>query len=231
MEDSIIKKIRGLLDKAASTDSLPEREAFMTKAQELLAKYNIEMSKVQTFEVEGVTEIHQRYEADWEKKLVFVIAKHNFCKALSDSRNGVMMIFGKKSNIEVVQYMYNFFRSSLLSLSLSSYTSFLNEKSELAGVEVNPNSKYRTKWLFDYYMGGAFGIEAKMKEKVEEMGTYGLILIGGKEIQNYIDSRYTVGRSRGRAVEYGKGFDKGFSDGKNIQLGQAISSSSIKQIK
>ncbi len=45
-EDKIIARIRGLLAKAESTDSLDEQAALIAKAQELQAKHAIDAAKL-----------------------------------------------------------------------------------------------------------------------------------------------------------------------------------------
>ena len=140
-QDSILKKIKALIDKAASSrncaGSIAESEAFMKKAQELLLKYNLDTEKVTSYEQvkkEGIEEEKISYQEDWEINLLSGIAIANFCNivvhpnrlGLNLVRGGKISCIGKPSNVNVCLYLFSFFRNAILGLSIKGYSDFLD---------------------------------------------------------------------------------------------------------
>ncbi len=219
----IIETIKKLIEKAQKTDSIQESETFMLKAQELLAKYNLDMSHVERLEIEeGITEAIQKFEEQWERDLMTGIGANNFCKVYGCPEG--LRIIGNASNIEVTLFLYSFFRTRLSELSIPAYFRFLGEKSDLLGFKLEPTKKFKNQFLLDYYKGGVDGIKSKMNEKKIEMskqeGMSGLIRLTGIEIEKYVNERYRVRTTsrRDSGSSSGVGYGRGFADGSSINV-------------
>lgn len=123
--EKILELIRKLLALSTSSNE-NEAAAAAAKAQELLLKYNLEMSHVQSKEDDGVT--RQNFETPyfdgWLSFLMNSIASTHMCSVVQGKgwkngyRNGAAFIpgkevrefyiFGKAANIEVVEYLYEY---------------------------------------------------------------------------------------------------------------------------
>ncbi len=119
MEDKarIIELIQKCL---ALSKSSNEHEAALalSKAQELLAKYNLDMAQV---EVDGkpadetvvdCEEVDQR----WQATLVWAIAQGNFCHTVFDPRRNRIHIFGRSANVAAVRVMWQWVLPQVINL-------------------------------------------------------------------------------------------------------------------
>lgn len=95
-ENSLLKKIKALYEKAQSSQELgnvEEANAFMKKVEELILKHNLDLSKIKEFsEVEDIYHNEEReegieyykketlQEGKWEQDLISIICQYNFCK-------------------------------------------------------------------------------------------------------------------------------------------------------
>jgi hypothetical protein len=115
-EDKIIARIRGLLAKAESTDSLDEQAALIAKAQELQAKHDIDAAKLQAAggaPTEEVTTVHievarpRQHGGKALMSLVFALARCNGAVAVSHERAGIRAtVIGFPSEVRAVEMLF-----------------------------------------------------------------------------------------------------------------------------
>jgi hypothetical protein len=244
-ETSILKKIKALMDKAASTDSIAEKESFMLGAQKLLQKYNLDMSEVQTFQSDDrkVMEDIISYSDDWERNLMSAIARNNFCRILLNTYDLQIIVIGKTDNVGVCIYIFNFFRSALLELSVKAYLGFLESLNDGLKKKVKiPEKKLnalKEKYIHDYLYGGVDGVKDKLElqkktAEIENANLRGLMVTNEREISVYVDEKY--GRFLGRARQSNKGnqssgaYSQGRKDGFGISQGNTALNSGTKRI-
>lgn len=159
-DESIIKRIQHLLNLGNKATNEHEAALAMSKAQELLAKYNLDMAVIEATAVEGgvepVKEKRERTKIDrsamykWQRDLCKAICEANFCwywtvDGLEDEErvsNGRSyrhkvkrhLILGKESNVIAVTYMYGWLADTIE--SLLPYTGSLrNSKSAISWKE------------------------------------------------------------------------------------------------
>lgn len=234
VNESLLKKIKALIDKANSTDSLPEREAFMLGAQRLLQQHNLDIIHVENFGAKDISvkEDSFKYSDKWETSLLHVIAINNFCQSVSDPSIKYVNVIGSAGNIQVVIYLYQFFRNTLLELSIKSYDSMLQDMKNQHGIDVKKIPGYKDQqkqYLSDYMIGGVHGISAKMSEQKDtEMrnnsNLQALVRVHDSAVEDYMKDKYPNLR-KGRSVAVntkGSGYNNGYRDGHGISPNSAI---------
>jgi len=113
--DSILARIKKLQALTTERGATPEEAATAAaKAQALLFEYNLSQCDVDTKEqagpdpygrVETTLEGANRNTVTWRRTLLYTIAKHNFCTAITVPNQTKMIIIGKRSNVETVLYL------------------------------------------------------------------------------------------------------------------------------
>ena len=113
--ERLIGRIRKLQALNEGRGATPEEAAgAAAKVQAMLFEHNLSLSDVATGEPEeaepyGKTDYElgaNRNTVQWKRTLLYGIAKTNFCMAVTQSGKTTMTLIGKKSNIEVVVYLY-----------------------------------------------------------------------------------------------------------------------------
>ena len=229
-QESILKKIKGLMDKANSTDSMAEKETFMMKAQELLLKYNLDSEKVTSYEQvkkEGIEEEKISYQEEWEINLLSGICRNNFCRIVIHPSAQKISCIGKPSNVNVCLYLFSFFRNAILELSIKAYTAFLNEVNEDGDVRLPKNHKM--KYLTSYIAGAVDGVTSKMSSQMriaKNNSDVGLMVINSdKELEKYFEVHYPrLGSFRGSraGTVNANGYGRGHADGSNLNASKGI---------
>jgi hypothetical protein len=115
-EDKVIARIRGLLAKAESTDSLDEQAALIAKAQELQAKHDIDAAKLQAAggaPAEEVTTIRLDVARPRQSggkalmRLVFTLAACNGAVAVAHESAGITAtVIGFPSKVRAVEMLF-----------------------------------------------------------------------------------------------------------------------------
>lgn len=229
---SILDKIKKLIDKAKSTDSIEESETFMMKAQSMLQEYNISVEQIESHSVVSEkTAIEEKfipYGENFELKLAQFICNNNFCNLINHPQESRFSIIGKTCNAEVVVYLYTFFRRTLMSLSIPAYNVFLGEKKkevEAMGIpfdKLSGKSAMQNKFMQDFLMGGVYGVNQKMKEQKQKAieaspKLTDIVIANDMAVSKYIEQKYknlhygrakkmnfsTDGFKRGQAAGYG----------------------------
>ena len=211
----MIEKIKALLAKAQSTDSQPEREAFMAKANELLIKYNIDMASVR--DVKDKSDIQSviiRYTEKWELALLSTIARNNLCQLVIMAGTGEVDCMGKATNLDVTVFMFEFYRNSILELSLKAFFAMVQKVKELTGVNM---SGKKNQFIESYYVGAVDGVK-EVLNKVAENNKAGLMLIDKTAVTKFKHSKYTnLGTiNTGVKAKTMSGYRQGFNDGRGI---------------
>ena len=113
--NAILTKIKKLQAMTTERGATPEEAASAAaKAQSLLFEYNLSQSDVDTREqagpdpygkVDTILEGANRNTVQWRRSLLYVIAKHNFCTAVTLPNTTKMSVVGKRSNVETVLYL------------------------------------------------------------------------------------------------------------------------------
>lgn len=113
MDEALLNRVRNLLAKAQSTEFEAEQDAFIAKAQELMAKHNIEEAMFADAKGDRgkATSIRIKVEAPYasaKSSLLGVIAETNNCQAVqTTSGTGyVVTVFGFETELDTVNELF-----------------------------------------------------------------------------------------------------------------------------
>lgn len=251
MSNTILEKIKKLLDKSQSTDSKEEADAFMVKAQKLIQEHNVGIEYIENidYEKDKIQEVKLDWNDKWEADLFYIIAENNLCSSFKLHGQSKSAIVGKKANIEICIYMYHFYKNAILNLSVKEYDNYLKEKKEFMkqnGVDVDllPDELIKKsigdKFILDFTDGCVTGISIKFKEGKREFQEQlksqnnktgmELILANDKEIEEYIDKNYGKLRSVSsrRKLKNPNAYYTGIERGKGINYNAGVGNSNYK---
>lgn len=117
MEDKILNKIKKLLrhsESAKQLDSIEEAQTFLKKALSLATQHNLNIDSIDLEHNEdsiissgkgSVNYGQVKSDGTWDRELIIVLARHNFCDYVFNSYSKTGSLIGQSSNIEVVQYL------------------------------------------------------------------------------------------------------------------------------
>lgn len=233
-QDSIIKKIKGLIEKAKSTDSIHESEALMLKAQEMLQKHNLEESQLIVKEKkQGLISIKIPFSEDFERIIISAISRNNFCQCIGLPYEKCMDIIGLENNVDSVVLLYGFYKGKVQQLSISSYEQKIQEVKDKytkfgipfteKDLKAQFTAKDRNSFYRDYLLGCAHGISSKLREQKqkaisENSNLMALVKTNDTALEFYVSVKYPnlVTKRIGGKTKDSAAYNKGYSDGRNI---------------
>lgn len=137
-EEKIIEKIKNLFDLAGNNPNENEAMAAALKAQELMAKYNINASQINTESADNEI-FHARFEDSskhemkkWKARLCQVIAR-NFCCEVYFSGSAVVF-YGYKKDAEIALETFGFLYKAGNKLAVKYYNKCKKEFKDTKGV-------------------------------------------------------------------------------------------------
>ena len=205
-EQTMMVKIKALLDKANSTDSQAEKDAFMMKAQELIQKHSLDITKVMAvkggrnstgFLEEDIIEERVRYEENWDRELMKNVAVGNMCKVIYNSGQSQIYIIGCESNAKSVCLLIDFYKKGIMNLAVADAKRkrirdimTLGQRSKLDR-EIKRMDKEEKENIADYLGGAVEGLKDALENKVRlfkdesfgENSSTGLMITGRSIIQ------------------------------------------------
>lgn len=113
--DKILNRVRGLLDKAASTDSEHEAQALRGKAMEMMTVYGIEQAMLEATgqkKRDEIITVRVEYQNPYSREkhtLLHVIAKAFHCRAIGNTSGKSVLyadLIGHASDVERVEFLY-----------------------------------------------------------------------------------------------------------------------------
>ena len=116
------QKLFAQAESAKEIGNLEEAAAFAAKIQELLQQHNLSMSDVENHQHSDAKPISEqklsygstKSDGTWEIDLMSAVCQYNWCDYIWYNRTQVHLIIGKEENVEVVKYLYNFIRHTLV---------------------------------------------------------------------------------------------------------------------
>lgn len=113
-EEKIIQTIRKILELSKNNPSEEEAKSAALKAQELLAKYHIDMKEVESIDidtVESIEEVRVNLQSKkWKYKLANIVANNFRCKHFYIGK-GTLVFYGHKTDADIAaetfKYLFN----------------------------------------------------------------------------------------------------------------------------
>lgn len=210
MEQEIVKKIKKLLA-LSSSDNTHEAESAMLKAQELLAKHNLQLSEIEEHKIrnaiEDVTNITFT-KAKWKGRLAKIIASNFRCEMYYKTyRNHKVTFLGLEEDVVICKVMTEY-AIECIKKETNKIAKIYRERGDSAkGIEN------------DFALGFIGGLSKKFEEQKQKNQEWGLVLIIPKEVQEAYDTIKFTGKGvkpptyKGfkdvyfRGVEAGENFD------------------------
>jgi len=185
----IIEKITALIKKAESAQeigSLNEANIFMAKAQELIAKYNVDKSKLGA-KNESLYAFSEEVKAtpgepQWERQLAAVIGHYSFCNVLRNREwkkkryvTQTIQFVGDGQNVQCCVFLFNFVRTQILSLSRKHWHSVSGDYPQ----------KSRQKIIRYFLIGAVAGLQEKLSDKATDQSN-AIVKSESKNISKWI---------------------------------------------
>lgn len=219
---SKLEKLLRLQEGAQKIGSLEEAANAATKIQTLLLKYNLEMADISVKDDSGPNFTHDdlnlanlgrvKTSGSWMETLANVIAINNLCRAVF--AKPIIMIFGKSENIKVVNSLITSLVYRLKDMSKQSFKEYYGPEK-------------RNTYFRGYLMGAVQGIAIKLKENKEEQQRLDanittLVVQTEKLVAQHMKDHFgdRLRPSRNRRMISQDGADKGFMDGKQMDINQ-----------
>lgn len=230
-DESIIAKIHKLLALATS-DNENEAALAAAKAQTLLLEYNVSQEELEEFSTvknEKVIEIRTKGKTKsriaWRGKLAGVIAKANLCRLILTDGSGLIWI-GKKTNLEVAQYIYDTVSQDLERIASKEWK------------QVEHTLSHGKTWKNNFYFGAIQTISERLNSNLialkEVPSATALIVRNDIELKDFEKihypflyhvyqgarqsdrSAFEAGKSAGRSIQFGRGVGSGGSLGPKL---------------
>jgi hypothetical protein len=221
-----LKKLLTFKEDAEKRDSQAELENVTARIQEVLFKYNIELSSLNFKEEPQINQYTMKFDISkteglWVYKLSHVIAEHNLCSSISNSQYHLVYIIGKPVNVEIVQYTIESLISRIKIMSKIAYKEYIGPEKKNA-------------FLRGYYMGVVVGIKCKLDtefEKLKKDSQINALVLSNKDaIKVYENKMYPDAKVKKlRELSAEDGFYKGVIDGNNISINKGLNSNNLGQ--
>lgn len=227
--DRIFKILKDLLLITQHKSSTPgEIENASMKVQEMLLKYNLSLSDVQSrgekksvgeklFDLAGK---QGRHDSDWVCSLVNVLAKNNLCRALYFPQHKRMSVIGQDHNVEIVLYLTD------------QLIPRINQACKDAWVTYQPagGDEKRNTFRRGFLKGCVAGIASKLQQQKERMeqennNILALVRVSSTAVNEYVDKKYSLAKPNKNSGKLRKSSDSkflGFQAGQNMQINKGV---------
>ena len=216
-DEKIIEKIKNLLDLANNNPSENEAIAAALKAQELMAKYDIEIAEVEGREVdeEIVKEYIQfkentGYCIKWRFQLASIIADNFKVKTFRNNKKTVVF-YGFKSDVMIATSVFNYLFEAGNKLSCKYYYQCQRENRPTRGV------------MNTYLMGFMRGLEDVLAKQCTA-----LMIVVPKKVQDSYDEYSKNFKTFNAGISYSgdpEAYNQGREDGRNAANSRSIEQS------
>lgn len=176
-KEKIINTIKKHLAKAKDTagTTIPEAQAAMLKAQEMMAKHKISELEVQGQATKPTNVIEVRISDEsrmwWKHNLANLIAKNFRCmllRAVTDSAKGLhyFTLFGQEEDVEVAKEVYEYTENAVNLMSKRYRTKLRKQGCSIDGVRD------------DYIRGFIAGLTDKFEDQADDNPSWALVMVG-----------------------------------------------------
>lgn len=173
-ELKVVERVRKLLALAGNNPSEKEAQAAMLKAQELMAQYDIDESKLKTgLDIEYVTlaATHANNEG-FRSTLAVIIAKNFKCKAFL--RGNIIHFYGRKVDCEICVQVFNYAYKYCKNRGISLRNQYRNE------------GRYHKGVANSYFAGFMMGLKESF-----EVQSVALMVIVPQDVLDTFDKTYS----------------------------------------
>lgn len=231
-QKDVLRKIKNLLAKAESTDSIHEAETFTMNANRLLVEYNLSIEDIEFKEDSAITDFHlnnktvrPHTEGKWVIHLYCIISKFNFCMALTlNNGHSGMRILGEKHNVEIVEYITSQLITKIRKLARDQWKLYK---------QMNGKEKEGA-FLRGFLLYAVIGLRDKLQEQAdlqmkEHTQMSGIILLHTAAINKFLEDDGTKVRDGGknRMLKSNHGSEIGYKKGKELEINKGLTGEAL----
>lgn len=213
-KNELVERIRKLLSLAES-DNENEATQAMAKAQELMAKHNIELKEVENKMSEVIEKATGEYTMKkWVFTLASVIAENFRCECFFRGwRTRKTVFIGFEEDVEIASLLYNATVNFIEKSSNKQYRKFKKLGMNTQGVKQS------------YAMGFIKGLNRKFEEQKSQNQEWGLVLKTPKDVKESFNKKKFDGEiNLGVTISNIDAMVNGIEDGRNFELHEKIES-------
>lgn len=216
-DNKIIDKIEKLIA-LSSSDNENEAKAAMLKAQELMAKYEIEMSQINSDKAKErpvVPYTSPSFRDDWVVDLGSLIAGNFRCRAVISSRRGSGGAFRLK--------FYGFDEDAQISINIFNYAVKVIRRrmATLRAIYAEAGREFGRNEKMNYVEGFNAGLHQNFEDQKKQSETFALACLVPAEVNAFVDEIPGMEEYQNREFERSREHDLlrqyGYIDGKNFQ--------------
>lgn len=239
-KESIVSRIKKLLALTEERGATKEEAASAAaKVQALLFEHNLEMSECTASQI---VEDIDRYDNALGvpagspynqpyRTLYSQICRYNFCKLINIG-DGKVAIIGKKSNVEVCRYLYEYLSATLTGLANKAWKEYLSGFENSFYVKGN----IRT-FKASFVVGAAIEIGARLKAQQEQnqnasSACTALVVVSSQQLAIRVKQIFPrLVSGRGSKVRDGSGYAAGQAAGRTVSLSRGVTSSQSSRLR
>ena len=239
-----VAKLKAHADSAKDLGNLKEAEAFATKVQALLTEHKLEMSEIEFTDYVESEPVEQEWLSGedygqgrkskrtlWVQTLASGIARTNSCKIVVQTGSNSICFIGKKSDREIVTYLFTMLVPELDKIS--------RREQRLAKRDWNEWHEFPRNWRRSWLEGAADGIYNRLKDAEKKAEQQAGLATGNalvrltsakQEVEQWMaKQRYRKAGNMGGALN-GAAYGKGKAHAKGMNLRRGIDGSGTRQL-
>jgi hypothetical protein len=185
IDPGLLAKVRALLAKAEATGFEEEADAFLAKAQELMARNNLDRAALEGMSEDGEPDVEALrcwLDDPYRKEksyLAHVVASANRCRAIADHELGMSTIFGHPDDLDAFEVLF-----TALLVHAAKHMRLPLRKAGSLEAERSKRPSYRRSFLIAY----ADRIGARLRE-ASEAATRAAVEESGRSLLPVLASR------------------------------------------
>ncbi len=211
VEDSVIERIRKLLDLAANS-KLGDAENASLLAQKFLLQHNLTLADIKEKDPQDLNKVtHQEVmEAKgkgdkWKGLLLHVITQNFLCGSFTTTTGYVLI--GPEGNTAVARELYEWLVSALTDIGKGEYQAHKDNKGLYS----------RKTWSNSFYLGAIASIKAKLDRQREDLVQGNPIVLASEGlVRAYTEENFNLHKGR-KYTNFSRGaYQKGMEIGRNL---------------
>ncbi|TAK51461.1 MAG: DUF2786 domain-containing protein [Bacteroidetes bacterium] len=223
MPENIVEKIKKLLALSSSPNQ-HEAELALSRAYELMEKYNISMGDLKEKEPFETVRAKDGERAHPEDSYIFMLLKEYFHVIIvlhvgnRKYTGNIFSVLGEPHNIIIAKHVYEFLRRTFTSLWKANKHEFVS--SRMGGARKNRIKE-------SYFFGLYAGLNKKLDEARKALYQgYGLIRVDNAALERYYKEQFPNAKSSSEKIKLGDkdAFSQGFVDGEKIEIFKPLQS-------
>ena len=228
--ERIVSKVKKLIDRANGTNFEAEAATSLNLARELLAKYNLSMTDVESNQYDAqkpetkMTAVSAGY---YQGSLAVVIGQYCNCSSFYSSNFGtrakrVLAFVGMPAEVEICTYTFETVAKQIDKM-------LRKKRKELRATRESEGKDRQNRKLSAFYTRGyADGIiqflRESLRERIADEKCRVLVLVKNPKVSAWCEDNLRPGKKRKQQIASEAGFNAGYVDGSKVNVTVGIGS-------